>query len=100
MFVDFSKGFDSICRGKVEQILLAYALLKKNCCNYNNALQNMDAMVLPPDGNTVFFSIVAEVLQGNILASYPFIICQDYVLLMPIHQMKEKSFTLKKTRCR
>ena len=32
-----------------------------------------------PDGNTNLFDIVASVLQGDILAPYLFIICQDYV---------------------
>ena len=30
LFVDFAKGFDSIHRRKVEQILLAYSLPKEN----------------------------------------------------------------------
>ena len=35
-FVDFSKAFDSIQRGKMEQILLVYGLPKKNCYHYDS----------------------------------------------------------------
>ena len=37
-----------------------------------------------------FFYIVAGVLQGNTLAPYLFIICQDYVLRTSTGLMKEK----------
>ena len=51
-------------------------------------------------GDTVFFYIAAGVLQGDTLAPYLFIICQDYVLQMAIGQIKENGFTLKKARSR
>ncbi len=56
MFVDFSEAFDSIHRGKMEQILLTYSLPKETV------------------------EIVAGVLQGDTLAPYLFIISLDYVL--------------------
>ena len=37
-FVDFTKAFHSIHRGKMEQILLAYGLQKKPRRNHNDAL--------------------------------------------------------------
>ena len=43
-----------------------------------------------PNSDTNFFDIVTEVLQGDILAPYPFIICLDYML--------QKSIDLKEFR--
>ena len=42
--------------------------------------KNTKAKVRSPDGDTEYFDIVAGVLQGDMLASYLFIICLDYVL--------------------
>ena len=39
LFVDFTKAFNSIHRGKMEQILLAYCLPKRNRSSNNNSLQ-------------------------------------------------------------
>ena len=47
-------------------------------------------------GDTDFFDIVAGVLQGDTLAPYLFIICQNYVLRTSIDLMRENGFTLKK----
>ena len=55
---------------------------------------------MPPDGDTDFFDIVTDVLQGGALASHLFIICLDYVLQMSLDLMKENGFTLKKARSR
>ena len=48
------------------------------------------------DGDTDFLDIVADVLQGDSLTPYLFIICQDYVLWMSIDLMKENGFTQKR----
>ena len=55
-----------------------------------------EAMVHSPDGDTDFFDIVAGVLQGDILAQYLFIICQDYILRALIDLIKENGLTQKK----
>ena len=52
------------------------------------------------DADTKFFDIVANVLQGDTLASYMSLICRDYVLSMSIDQMKENVFILRKARSR
>ena len=39
MFVDFSKVFDSIHRGEMEQLILAYGLPIKNCYSHNDLLK-------------------------------------------------------------
>ena len=53
-----------------------------------------------PDGDTDYFDIVAEVLQGDTLAPYVFIICLDYVLRTSIDKIKENGFELTKKRSR
>ena len=80
LFVDFSKAFDSIYRWKMEQIRLAYGFLKEIAPAIIMLYKNTKAMVRPPDGDTNFFNIVAEVLKGYSLARYRYIIWQDYVL--------------------
>ena len=100
LFVDFSKAFDSIHRGKVEQILLVYGLPKQTVATIMMLYKNTKVKVHSPDGFTDYFDIIVGVLQGDILAPYLFIICQDYVLRMSIDLMKENSFKLAKARSR
>ena len=80
IFVDFTKAFDSIHRGKMEQILLAYGLPKETVAAITILYRNTKVKVRSPDGDTEYFDIVAGVLQGDTLAPYLFIICLDYVL--------------------
>ena len=102
LFADFSKVFDSIHRRNMEQILLAYGLPKETVTAMNTIMlyRNMKAKVCPLDGDTDFFDIVAEVLQGNTLAQYLFIICLDYVLTTLIAQIKKNGFMQKKKKAR
>ena len=58
---------------------------------------NMKAMVCSPDGDTDFFNIFTE---GEILASYMFILCLNNVLWTSIDLINENGFTLKKARSR
>ena len=88
LFVDFSKAFDFIHRGKMEHILLAYGLPKETVTAIMILYRNMNVKVYSLDGNTEFFNIVAGVLQGDTLATYLFIICLDYVLWMSIDLIK------------
>ena len=62
--------------------------------------RNTKVKVHPPDGGTDYFDIVADVLQGDISATYLFIICLDYVLRTSIDKMKENGFKLTKERTR
>ena len=57
--------------------------------------KNTKGKVRLPDGDTGFFDIAADVLQGNTLAPYLFIIGLDYVLRTSID-----GFTLVKGRSR
>ena len=73
LFVDFTKAFDSIHRGKMEQILQAYCLPKETVAAITILYRNTKVKVRSPDGDTEYFGIVAGVLQGNTLAPYLFI---------------------------
>ena len=88
-FLDFTKAFDSIHRGKMEQILLAYGLPKETIAAIMIIYRNTKVKVPSPDGDTDYFDIVARVLQGDTLAPYLFIICLDYVLRSSIDKIKE-----------
>ena len=78
LFVDFTKDFDSIHRGKMEQILLAYGLPKETVAAITILYRNTKVKVRSPDGDTEYFDIVAGVLQGDTLAHYLYIIRLDY----------------------
>ena len=95
LFVDFSKAFDSIHRGKMEQIFLAYDLPKETVTAIMMLCKNTKVKVRSPDGDTDYFDMVAGVLQGNI-----FIICLDYRLRRSIDLKKENGFKLAKERSR
>ena len=64
LFVDFTKAFDSIHRGKLEQVLLA----KRNRSAIMILYRNTKLKVRSPDGDTEYFDILAGVLQGDTLA--------------------------------
>ena len=100
LFVNFTKAFDSIPRGKMEQILLAYGLPKETMATIMILYRNTKVKVRSPDGDTEYFDIVAGVLQGDTLAPYLFIICLDYVLRISIDKIRENGFELTKKRSR
>ena len=58
-FVDFTKAFDSIHRGKMEQILLAYGIPKETDAPIIILYRNTKVKVRSPDGDTDYFDIVA-----------------------------------------
>ena len=100
LFVDFTKAFYSIHRGKMEQIRLAYGLPNETVAAIMMLYWNPKVKVRSPDGNTDYFDIVAGVLQGDTLAPYLFIICLDYVFRTSIDKIKENGFKLTKERSR
>ena len=100
LFVDFTKAFDSIHRGKMEQILLTYGLPKETVAAITILYRNTKVKVRSPDGDTEYFDIVARVLQGDTLAPYLFIIWLDFVLRTSIDKIKENGFKLTKKRSR
>ena len=66
LFVDFTKAFDFIHRGKMEQILLPYTLPKETVAAIMKLDRNTKVKVCSQDGDTDYFNIVAGVLQGDI----------------------------------
>ena len=98
LFVDFTKAFDSIHRGKMEKILLAYGLPKEPVAAITILYRNTKVKVRSPDGDTEYFDIVAWILQGDTLAPYLFIICLDYVLRTSIDKIRENGLELTKKR--
>ena len=52
LFVNFTKAFDSIHRGKMEQILLAYSLPKETVTAITILYRNTKVNVRSPDGDT------------------------------------------------
>ena len=100
LFVDFIKAFDSIHRGKMEQILLAYGLPKETVAVITILYRNTKLKVRSPEGDTEYFDMVAGVLQGDTLAPYLFIICLDYALRTSIDKIRENGFELTKKRSR
>ena len=75
----------------MEQILLAYGLLKETVAAIRILYRNTKVKERFPDGETDYFNIVAGVLQGDTLAPYLFIICLDYVLRISIKSKKTVS---------
>ena len=65
LFIDFSKAFDSIHRGKMRDILIAYGIPQETVDAIMMLYQDTCSMVRSPDGNTEFFDIIAGVLQGD-----------------------------------
>ena len=100
IFVDFTKAFDSIHRGKMEQILLAYGIPKETVAAITILYRNTKVKVRSPDRDTEYFDIAAGVLQRDTLAPYLFIICLDYVLRTSIDKIRENGFELTKKRSR
>ena len=84
----------------MEQILLTYGLPKKTVSAIMIIYRNTKVKVRSPDGDTNYFNIVAEVLQGDTLAPYLLIICLDYVLRTSIDKIRENGFELTKKRSR
>ena len=100
LFVDFTKAFDSIHRGKMEQILLAYGLPKETVAGITILYRNTKVKVRSPYGDKEYFGIVVGVLQGDTLAPYLFIICLDYMLRTSTDKIRENGFELTKKRSR
>jgi len=95
LFVDFSKAFDSIHRGQMQKILLAYGIPEETVSGIMMLYKNTKSLVRSPDGDTDFFEILAGVLQGDTLAPYLFIICLDYALRTSVDIHNQLGLTLK-----
>ena len=67
LFVDFSKAFDFILRGKMKEILLTYGQPKETVTAIMMLYKNGKVKARSPDGDTDYFDIVAGALQGDTL---------------------------------
>ena len=88
----FSKAFNSVLRGKMEQIQIAYGFPQETVTLLIKFYQNTKKVVHLPDGSTYFFAIVT----GDLLAPYLFIIYQVNVIRTSIDLIKDNSLTLKR----
>ena len=100
LFVDFSKAFDSIHRGKIAEILQAYGIPNEAITAIIMLYRNTKAIVRSPDGDTDFFNVVAGVLQGDTLVPFLFILTLDYVLRTSVDKLNSFGFTLEKAKSR
>ena len=98
VFVDFSKAFDTIHRGKLAEIMVAYGIPQETVSVIMILYKNSRSMVRPPDGDADLFDIVAGVLQGDTLAPYLFILCLGYALRTSADLHTDLGFTLGKAR--
>ena len=85
LFVDFTKAFDSIHRGKMEQILLAYGQPKETVAAIMILYRNTKAKVFSPDVDTDYFDIffLARLLyyKANLILAYPHVSEQGRMFL-------------------
>ena len=60
LFIDSSRAFDSINRGRMNDILLAYGLPKETVNGIMMLYKNTRSLVRSPDGDTSFFDMVVS----------------------------------------
>ena len=96
LFVDFTKAFDSIHRGKMEQILVAYGLPKEAVATIMILNKNTKVKVRSLDGDKDYFDIVAGVLQET----SPIPLYHLSRLRTSMDKIKENGFKLTKKRSR
>ena len=65
LFLDFTKAYDSIHRGKMEQILQAYSIPKETAAAIMILYRSTKVKVCSRDRDTNYFDIVARVLPGD-----------------------------------
>ena len=89
-------ALDSIHR----EMLKAYGVPVEIVHAVNMTNTNTTAQVLPPDGDTEFFEILAGVLQGNTLAPYLFIFAMYCTTRQAVGNENNLGFTLDRSRSR
>ena len=105
LFVVFSKAFDSIHRGNIAKIFLAYGLHRETVSVIMMLYKTTKVKIFSMDGYTDFFDSVSGVLQEDTLAPFLLIIYLYYVTrtsidLIKKKLMKENGFSQEKTRSR
>ena len=82
------------------EILKAYGVPEEIVKAIEVLYVNTTVQVLSPDVDTDFFNIYADVLQGDTLALYLFIVVLDYAMRIAIQTPTSYGFTLCKSRSR
>ena len=88
IFIDFKKAFDTMHLGKILLILKAYRIPEELVTTISIMYEDTSSKVITPDGETEIFSILAGVLQGDILAPCLFVI--DYIMRKALTGREEK----------
>ena len=99
LFIDFKKAFDSVHRGILMKILLAYGIPQSIVSLIEAMYKDTMARVITEDGLTEAFLILAGVMQGDTLAPYLFVIAIDYVMTTALRG-KDLGFTVQPRRSR
>ena len=94
----FFQAIYPIHRGNMEQILIAYGLLRETVTAIMMLYRNTKVKLQSPDGDTDFFNIFPGVLQGYILAPCLFIIYLGCLHWTSVGLIKENGSKLKKTK--
>ena len=89
LFKDFYKAFDSVHREKMEQILQEHGFHKETITAIMMLYKNTKSIFHSSNGNTFYFDIITEVLQGDALLPCMFMICLDYIQQTGIAQKKQ-----------
>ena len=89
-YVDFRKAFDSIVRGIMFNIIIAYGIPKPLVNMISITNENIEAKVLTPYGDINSFHINSGVLQVDTLAPFLFIIVLDYTMRSAIQGREEE----------
>ena len=71
VFVDFSKAFDSVHRGKLAEILKVYGIPKETVDAIMMLYKDTQLLVRSPDGDIKFLRIVAGVFHWHHLSVHP-----------------------------
>ena len=100
LFINSTKAFDSIHRGKWSKFYLRTAYQKETVAAKMMLYRNTKVKARSLDGDTDYFDIVADVLQGDTLVPYFFIICLNHVFRKSIDKIKENGFKLTTERSR
>ena len=82
----------------MKQIFQAYCLPKETVASIMMFYKNTKAMVHSLDVEIDLFEMVARVFPGDILASFLFIICLEYILRTSIDPIEENGFILKNAK--
>ena len=88
--VDFRKAFDSIDKGRMFKIIIAYCIPKPLVNMISKTYETTEAKVLTPHGETNSFHINSGILQGDTLVPFLFIIVLDYAMRSAIQGREEE----------